>query len=242
MRKTFFKAFLIVLACLTAASADTFPFDVLNSTFTGTNSPLPAGLVTVTQLNASSVSFSITMNEFAANAPGNGTGKEIQYTIGVGGFEFNLANTSNLSISSASATNVNNGSIGNITLSTGSHNYDGFGALDVNVATTNNGNNANNSAVTFNFTLTRSTGTLAISDFQALTSSNCGKDSNSIVSTQCIFVAHVNEYDVLTGGNIRTGFGGTTGEVIATPEPGSIALLGSGLLGLAGFARKRFRK
>src|SRR6201999_4176395 len=124
----------------------------------------------------------------------------------------------------------------------GNHNYDGFGALDVNVATTNNGNNPSNSAVAFSFTLTRSTGTLAVSDFQSLISSNCGKDGNSIVSTQCIFVAHVNEYDVLGGSNIRTGFGGTTGTLIATPEPESIALLGSGLLGIGGLLRKRWMK
>ena len=234
MRK-FLWTILIISGCLTAASADTFNFNVLNSGFSGFNAPLPAGTVTVTQNGANAVKFSITMNSFAANTGANTHNYAIQYAISVGGFEFNLANTSNLVLSGVSSTTESGGSLTNVALSTGPHTYDGFGILNGNVGTTNNGNSTANNALTFNFTLTRTSGTLSVSDFQSKLSSNCP-------SNPCTFVAHITEYDTTgTLTTVTTGFGGTS-QISETPEPASLALLGSGMLGVGGLMRKKLRR
>lgn len=243
MRKSILLIF-VLMGCMAVASADSFSINVLNSTFTGTNSPLPAGMVNATQVDNHTVSFAITMYHYLPNTGSNTTSSNIQYMIGGGGFALDLANTSNLAISAASAVNGlgNNMSANSLVLTIGSHNYDGFGTLNVNIGTTSTSNSASNSLVTLNFTLSRTVGTLAISDFLAQTSSNCGPGTTAIVNTPCEFVMHVNEFDLNSGANLRTGYGGTTGQVVATPEPGGLALLGSGLLGMGGFIRRKLRK
>src|ERR1041385_372350 len=158
MRKTLVLA-LVVMACMGLAAADSFTFSVLNSTFNGSGSPLPAGKVDLTQVNSSSVQFNITMFGYAANAPGNGTGKQIQYMIGGGGFAMDLGSLSNLTIgSTGSAVNGNNATLTNIVLTTGTSNYDGFGNFNVNVGTTSTSNNLGNSLISLTFTLSRTSG------------------------------------------------------------------------------------
>ena len=98
---------------------------------------------------------------------------------------------------------------------------DGFGNFDVTLQCCN----ASNAVNSFSFTVSRNGGFSSASDlFEA--------NSNG---------AHFAIHIAPTNGN-PTGFAADGGQNIETPEPASMLLLGSGLLGTAAGIRKRFRK
>ena len=98
---------------------------------------------------------------------------------------------------------------------------DGFGNFDVTLQCCNPAN----AVSSFSFTVSRTGGFSSASDlFEA--------NSNG---------AHFAIHIAPTNGN-PTGFAADTGQNTETPEPASMLLLGSGLLGTAAGIRKRFRK
>lgn len=98
---------------------------------------------------------------------------------------------------------------------------DGFGNFDVTLECCNPANAVNS----FSFTVSRAGGFSSASDlFEA--------NANG---------AHFAVHIAPTNGN-PTGFAADTGQNTETPEPASMLLLGTGLLGTAAGLRKRFRK
>jgi len=107
----------------------------------------------------------------------------------------------------------------------GSGTADGFGNFNLTI---DNKDGWGNAASVLSFLLTDTGGTWASA------SNVLVPNSNGYLAAAHIFVPNPTG-----GGAIATGFAANGPPI---PEPATMLLLGSGLIGLAGFARKRFRK
>jgi len=200
-----------MLAVSFAASASSFSLTCGGS---------PCGSVTVTQVGTNEVMVSLTML--------NGFTQKVQDGAD---FDFNtsasMVTISNLMVSpgglvSGTFNGTNFGAGGTATATADSQNVDGQGTFDYllsKIGTTSH-LQPTTSVITLSFDLTGSG--LMASNFSNFTIHYCSPGSGGGFDTSC---------------PAPTGFAAST----AVPEPGSMALLGTGLLGVAGMLWRRRR-
>lgn len=214
------SAAVLVLALGSMAKADSFTLGVQNGGLTGTG---PWGTVTVL-CNGGGTSCTI---EFAA-----ASGFEFHN----GGVGWNVADAADSSITNTSVTTCT--SVGGATCSLqsdteNSYAFDGFGKYDMSVT----GGNGSSTGLTDIIITITGTG-LTTADFE-------GNNGNAQ------FVAQVSPYpnpnggctgfvanENLTGNQPSATAGSGCGST-SVPEPGSLALFGTGILGMAGYLRRK---
>lgn len=189
----------------------------------------PFALVSYALINGTTAQFSYT----GLNANGN------QYLIGAqGAFGLNFAaGTGALSFFSNGVGQLGGFTVPSYSLG-GAANEDGFGSFNYTVDAFDG---FTHGVVTSTFTVTRSTGTWA--NEAAILALN----SNGAAAAAHIFVCpnpcSINSSASVTGYAVGTFDGNPTPRNIdPVPEPGSMILLGSGLIAVATVARKRMRR
>lgn len=199
-----------------SALADTFYLDSSNTTLVPCNTTAPCAEVMI--------STSGNVATFTVSSLDSG------YVFDT--FGFNFTGAGSLTLSGAATGEVASG----YSLSgPGSTAQDGYGKFDYIFNTKENGGSHGTDCVvtggvpgggcTFTFSLTdSSTSSLSASEFEALSSGGNSTD----------YAGH------LAAGGGNTGY---VGDAVASvvPEPSSLMLLGSGVLGLAGVVRRKFR-
>jgi len=142
-------------------------------------------------------------------------------------------NATSWTVSGLTGTNSISGFGGPALANGSSGNVDGWGIFN---QTFNESDGFMDALQTVTFTLTDTSGTWAHAT-NVLTGNNDGN----------LLAAHVGECNVnpctFTGGSFaNTGYASETGAInIPTPEPSSLALFGTGILGIAGMVRRRVR-
>jgi hypothetical protein len=214
---------LAVFACLFTlgappASADTFTFDLgsPNTAISGFAGPYASVLVDLTSPTTATITFTSLTN--AGNI----------YLLGDGGTVDVNVNATSWTLSGITGSNAGTGFTPGPWSDGGSGNVDGFGDFN---QTIDSFDGFTHSSDTISFTLTNTGGTWA-NAASVLTPNGDGADAAAHIFVTSSPANAAN-------GALATGFAAGPGTTIPSPEPSSLSMLGIGVLGLLGFARRR---
>jgi len=203
----------LVLLIGVNASADQFTFQITIPNTALSSYPAPYADVTVTTPILNSTTATISVDGLTQGS--------YTYIIGAAqAFDLNING-----IGTASAFSWTGGNVNTAFTPGGAGNVSDFGVFNLTI---DNFDGFNSAVSALDFTLTLSSGTWANAS-NVLVPNNDGY----------IAAAHIFVTAPGTSGAVVTGYAGNGTPI---PEPATMLLLGSGLIGLAGFARKKFKK